>query len=335
MSIRCLSGCFGVARIAPPKVVLAPALIYLIVASLAPSTLAQSAQAQSTQAQSTQAQDTKMHSVAKQTADSQAEAKSASKEPNPPEFEPLRMEFFKCIANAAERKLDGPAAEANARKGTLLAIKLTSNPKLFDAERRFKRGYILEDFANYATHFLLQDSAKADLPLFDTLLKAEEKAALPIEPSYSCSCFELGKYYLRREPKSKGEPYFDKGMTRVNMAQYEPTNSIVPEWFSNYLITYENYLEEKHSPKFRKVREMRIQQRARFYNNVGNKYLDGVFGPPAQTGVREYEVKKAIEVYTKAIDLIPSWKEPRKGRAKAYKLLGKNKEAEEDLKKAE
>lgn len=253
----------------------------------------------------------------------------------PEEFEPLRTEFFQCIVRAAERKLSEPAAQENARKGIKLAIRLTSDPALYAAERSSKkRGYILEDFARHATSFLLQDCSKEDLPLFDTLLRAEEKAVLVTEPSYSCSCFELGKYYLRREPKAKGETLFDKGMARVNKASYEATNSIIPEWFANYLRFYEDYLEAKHSPKSRKVYEMRVQQRARQYNNVGNKYLDGVYGPPAKTGLREYEVKKAIEVYTQAIDLIPTWKEPYKGRAKAYKLLGQNKEAEEDLKKA-
>lgn len=251
---------------------------------------------------------------------------------------PDRVEFMKTIERAVKHDLTAAEECVNACHGMNLAIKLTSNPSARDEERKLKKGYILEDVATWAVNFHLKSCQPAVMrPLLEKLIKAEEGAYKADEPGLCFVYLAAAEYYETRcNDTSLAEKNYDLAMKNIPEVRYEKTHSFIPEKFSLALKEYEQLL--KRDPlkknKIKQVIIMRVQQKAKQLNNVGNHYLSGVFEPVYKTGLREYEVTKAIEVYTKAIDLIPTWAEPYRGRAKAYELLGKFDLAKKDSEKA-
>lgn len=259
---------------------------------------------------------------------------------------PERAAFFKTIQESMKQDSSPSNECANAIKGMKLAIKLTRDPAARKFERTLKRGYILEDFASWASNFFIKScNASVMKPLVAELVQAEESAYKADDSSYKSEepglCFlylaAANFYATRCNDNALAERTYDLAMKNIPEVRYNKTHSIIPEKFAVALADYEQMLKRiapLKADKIKKVTILRVQQKAKWLNNVGNKYLDGVFEPVYKTGLREYEVKKAIEVFTQAIDLIPTWSEPYKGRAKAYELLGKFDLSKKDSKKA-
>lgn len=259
---------------------------------------------------------------------------------------PERAAFFKTIQESMKQDSSPSNECAIAIKGMKLAIKLTRDPAARKFERTLKRGYILEDFASWASNFFIKScNASVMKPLVAELVQAEESAYKAVDSSYTADEPGLSFLYLaaanfyatRCNDNALAERTYDLAMKNIPEVRYNKTHSIIPEKFAVALADYEQMLKRiapLKAEKIKKVTILRVQQKAKWLNNVGNKYLDGVFEPVYKTGLREYEVKKAIEVFTQAIDLIPTWSEPYKGRAKAYELLGKFDLSKKDSKKA-
>ncbi len=259
---------------------------------------------------------------------------------------PERAAFFKTIQESMKQDSSPSDECANAIKGMRLAIKLTRDPTARKFERTLKRGYILEDFASWASNFFIKScNAGVMKPLVAELVQAEETAYKADDASYKAEepglCFlylaAANFYATRCHDDALSEQTYDLAMKNIPEVRYGKTHSIIPEKFAVALADYEQMLKrmpQLKTDKIKKVTILRVQQKAKWLNNVGNKYLDGVFQPVYKTGLREYEVKKAIEVFTQAIDLIPTWSEPYKGRAKAYELLGKFELSKKDSEKA-
>lgn len=279
----------------------------------------------------------------------QSSAVLASDETKAESFDqpPERAAFFKTIQESMNQGLDEPNKCANAIKGMKLAIKLTRDAGAREFERKLKRGYILEDFAVWASTFLMKSCNAAVMKaLVIELVKAEEMAYeahdFPYKADEPGLCFlylAAARFYSNRcNDDPLAERTYDLAMKNIPEVRYNKTHSIIPERFAVALADYEQMLKRMtplKNDKIEKVIILRVQQKAKWLNNVGNKYLDGVFEPVYKTGLREYEVKKAIEVYSQAIDLIPTWSEPYKGRAKAYALLGKFELSKKDSQKAQ
>jgi hypothetical protein len=251
---------------------------------------------------------------------------------------PTRRAFFKTIELAVAGNLDAASACANAKKGMRLAIRLTADPIAYRTDREAKRGYILEDFAKWAMMFLAK-SCEPDVmkPLVEELLKVEAIAHKPEEPGLAFASLNAAKFFRDRcYDKARAEEFFDQAARVIPKVRYEKTHSSTPEFFAVDLKIYEDDLavQPLKAAKYKKIRILRIQQQARHINNVGNAYLKPVFGPPAETGLHEYEVNQAVDVYSQAIELIPKWAEPYRGRARAYELLGKHDLAAKDRAKA-
>jgi hypothetical protein len=251
---------------------------------------------------------------------------------------PTRRAFFKTIELAVGGNLDAASACANAQKGMRLAIRLTADPVAYRADREAKRGYILEDFAKWAMMFLAKScQPDAMKPLVEELLKVEAIASKPEEPGLAFASLNAAKFFRDRCcDAARAEEFFDQAARVIPKVKYEKTHSSTPEFFAVDLKVYEEDLavQPLKAAKYKKIRILRIQQQARHINNVGNAYLKPVYGPPAETGLHEYEVNHAVDAYSKAIELIPKWAEPYRGRARAYELLGKHDLAAKDRAKA-
>lgn len=251
---------------------------------------------------------------------------------------PERRQFFDAIKQAVAGRMDQASACANARAGMKLAVWLTRDSVAYKSERHMKEGYLLEDFSTWALRFLVKScESEAMKPLVEDLINAESAASKASEPVLSFCYLNAADFYLNRcNDKKQAEFYFDQAAKAIPKVSYEETQSYIPESFAHSLATYEEILSQQtpKAGKYKQIRNLRIQQEARHINNVGNAYLKGVFGPPAKTGLRQYEVDRAVEAYTKAIEMIPTWAEPYRGRARAYELLEKHDLAKRDRAKA-
>lgn len=252
---------------------------------------------------------------------------------------PERTEFFKIIEIAVHGQMDGVDACANAQKGMRLAIKLTANADAYRTEREMKGGYLMEDVATWAMNFLSKSCAGADMkPLVDALVKAEATVAQANEPGLAVAYLNAADFYrLRCNDDIHAAMYYDLAVQAIPKVEYERTHSYLPEKFAAALLPYEEMLASQphNAARCKQIKILRIQQMAKHMNNVGNKYLDGVTEPPARSGLYAYEVNHAVDAYTKAIELIPRWAEPYRGRARAYELLGKHDLAAKDRSKAD
>lgn len=249
-----------------------------------------------------------------------------------------REAFFQTIQMAVSRKLEGTSACANSKKGMRLAISLTRDPISVESERKFKHGYVIEDIATFAFNFLTSSCDTAEMtPLVEELLRAESATAKEQEPGLAFSYLAAADYYLNRcSDSNHASVNFNRASLVIPKVRYENTHSYIPEKFAAALAPYEEMLAAQplKTAEHKRIRISRIQQQARHINNVGNAYLKSVFGPPSKTGLREYEVNHAVEAYTKAINLVPKWAEPYRGRARAYTLLEKHDLAAKDNAKA-
>lgn len=248
---------------------------------------------------------------------------------------PERSEFFKTIDLSIRGKLDSARACTNAEKGMRLAIQLTGDRETYRIEREIKGGYNLEDYAAWAMKFLSKCCSPEKMkPLVEELVRAEVAAAKAEEPGLAVAYFAAADFYLTRcADTGRAEHFFDLAVQAIPKVRYENTHSIIPEKFARCLMPYEQLLaaQPQKAKKHTAIRFLRIQQQAKHINNVGNRYLMDVTGPPAETGLYDYEVHKAVEAYTRAIELIPRWTEPYKGRARAYELLGQHDLAKKDV----
>ncbi len=251
---------------------------------------------------------------------------------------PERRQFFNTIKQSMAGRMDDADACANAKEGMKLAASLTRDSTAYKSERHMKEGYLMEDFSTWAFRQLVKSCETESMkPLVEDLIKAETAASKADEPVLSFSYLSAADFYLNRcNDKQRAEYFFDQAAKAIPKVYYEETQSYIPESFAHSLAVYEEMLSRQASKagKYKQIRNLRIQQEARHINNVGNAYLKGVFGPPAKTGLRQYEVDHAVEAYTKAIEMIPSWAEPYRGRARAYELLEKHDLAKRDRAKA-
>jgi tetratricopeptide (TPR) repeat protein len=245
-----------------------------------------------------------------------------------------REAFFETIKNSLGQT-DDVTACANSQRGLQLAIDLTSDHEHYNSWRLpANRHYLIDDYATWALAFLTKACTAAELkPPIEKLIAAEIGIAKPTEPTLALSYLSAANFYLVRasEPK-RAASYYEKAMAVIPKVQYEKTHSFIPEKFDVSLAPYEDMLtgDPLKTAEKRRVHIMRVQQRAKHLNNVGNKYLEAVWEPPRAGSAREYETQQAVKVYSMAIDLIPSWSEPYEGRARAYELLGDHDRAVKD-----
>jgi tetratricopeptide (TPR) repeat protein len=245
-----------------------------------------------------------------------------------------REAFFETIKNSLEQ-MDDVSHCANSQRGLQLAIDLTSDHAFYDSGRLpANRHYLIDDYATWALAFLTKGCAAAELKSpIERLIAVEIGIAKPTEPTLALSYLSAANFYRVRASETKrAASYYEKAMAVIPKVQYEKTQSFIPEKFDVSLAPYEDMLtgDPLKTAEKRRVHIMRIQQRAKHLNNVGNKYLDAVWEPPRAGSAREYETQQAVKVYSMAIDLIPSWSDPYEGRARAYELLGQHELAAKD-----
>lgn len=213
------------------------------------------------------------------------------------------------------------------------------------AEKRFKRAIDFEpdsvlSYMNLATIY-------SQLENEDSSLVYHEKV-LVLDSTKIDAYRNLGAYYIKKKEYDKAVSYFKGGIAvapkdadllyRLGIAYYLKNDYPNAETNFRYAIECDSTLEDAYFNlgatlvKREKYDEaIEVLKRTVALNPKDVEALIHLGGTYILT--KKYEL--AVETYTKVIELDPSNRDAYEGRANAYWQLGKKKEAEVDLKKAQ